>query len=161
MAKLEVTSMEDLLDLIITEYQQVVTVPSGHILGNPYENANGSICLHLRAKCSYEIGFPRNFGEFYHGNKDNQKKHSMTKMEAFAWFARSRLRYGCSTLAASVSRFLIPKLKEKGVTSIYSKTVDKQIDLSNLQVYEVLFTPKYQHSLELDWGFTNKQDLVE
>eukprot|EP00978_Attheya_sp_CCMP212_P042461 scaffold258989_cov51-Attheya_sp.AAC.1 len=82
-------------------------------------------------------------------------------MEAFAWFARSRLRYGCSTLAASVSRFLIPKLKEKGVTSVYSKTVDKQIDLSNLQVYEVIFTPKYQHSLDLDWGFTKKQELVE
>ena len=160
MAPLKVESLEDLLIQIIANYQQVSTVPSGLILRNPYTNSDGGTSLHLFPLCSYEIGYPKNFGEFYSG-KDSQKKHSMTKGEAFAWFARSRLRYSCSTLVSAFSKFLIPKLKEKGVSSLYSKTIDEKIDLSNLEIYEVTFTPTYQHTVELDLGFMKRAELVE
>lgn len=160
---LKVESLEDLLVQIIANYQKVSTVPSGEILGNPYidqKNSGTGDILHLHPTCAYENGYPTNFGKF-HSDSDNHKKHSMTEGKAFAWFARSRLRCSCSTLGAAFSECVIPILKEKGISSLYSKTLDNEINLSNLEIFEVTFIPKHQDTLQLDRGIFRRPELVE
>lgn len=148
MGTLEIESLEDLLCHIIQEYQQVSTVPSGSILGNPYKQYDNSICLRLKPACFYEAGCPKNFGEFFSGPA-NRKKHSMNKADAFGWFSRSRLRYSCSTLTTKVNCILIPMLEEMGITSLYSKTLQRSMDLSKFVISEVFFKPRNVHCLEL------------
>lgn len=162
MAPFKIESLEDLLNHVISEYQQVATVPSGIVKGNPYKADTGGTALNLIPKCAFEVGYPRTFGEFYSGQAPNEKKiHTMSKSEAFAWFSRSRLRYSCSTVVASFARFLIPKLKKKGTSSLYSKTLDQYLDLGYLEIYEVGFAPTHQHTLVFERGVMKLPELVE
>jgi hypothetical protein len=52
------------------------------------------------------------------------------------------------TLAASISRFIIPELKRKGIIALYSSTIDKIISFETLEICEVIFIPKKSHVLQ-------------
>lgn len=134
-------TIETLLGHLVAEFQQVNTVPSGSMIGKPFINDDGNPCIQMRPLCSYEAGCPRNFGDFV----SNQ---NVAPAMAFPWYARSRLRYSCSTLAASIARFIIPELKEKGIVALYSSTIDKIISFETLEIYEVIFIPKKSHVLQ-------------
>jgi hypothetical protein len=89
-------TIEKLLGHVVAEFQQVNTVPSGSMIGAPFNNDDGNRCTQMRPLCWLQAGCPRNFGYFV-------SNRAVAPATAFPWYVRSRLRYSCSTFAASIS----------------------------------------------------------
>jgi hypothetical protein len=112
-------TMEDLLCHMIGEYQQVNTVPAGSLIGAPYINSVGHHCVKLGPQRCYDVQCPRNFGAFI---VSSNGARDLKAADAFPWYVRSRMRYSCSSLAAMFARFIVPKLKKSGITTLRSST---------------------------------------
>ncbi len=159
-------SLECLMDTILAEYVQVSTVPSGEIINPPtshsFENNN---CLYdesitLRPLCHYETGCPRNLNEFL----ISAKKYNMKPKEALSWYARSRLRYSCSTVTATLVRYLIPAMMKMGISDLYSQTLDRRIPITDIKIYTLMFVPQKTHAVHLTYSTPippSTTDIVE
>jgi hypothetical protein len=133
-------TIEKLLGHVAAGFQQVNTVPSGSMIGTPFINDDGNPCMQMRPLRWLQAGCPRNFGDFV-------SNRAVAPATAFPWYVRSRLRYSCSTLAASISRFIIPELRKRSIVAVYSSTVDKIISFETLEIYEVVLIPRKSHVL--------------
>lgn len=60
-----------------------------------------------------------------------------------------------------VNFILIRMLKNRGISSVYSKTLGKAIDLSMFDIYKVIFIPVTQHTVRMDTFFATVEEEVE
>ena len=141
-------TFEALLENIIAEYMQVTLVPGGKLERGPVKDSNGNECITLRALCHFNEGCPRNFSEFLVSVMENGQQ-GIGRREAFAWWARSRLRYSCSTIAVSLYKFVVPSLNSIGISQLRSVTLNKFIKLENFEIYSLGFIPKETQVIEL------------
>lgn len=151
----EAPTIESLLDVIISEYIQVCTVPSGKLLRGPYITTEGHESIDLAALCHYERGCPQNLFDFVatSGNK------SISPETAYSWWARSRLRYSCSTIVVSFVRFFVAHLKTEGVHEL-SFSSGQTLRLADLEVFTLFFGCPKRHRLVLS-SFMKRTEFVE
>jgi hypothetical protein len=73
----------------------------------------------------------------------------MDAKEALPWYARARMRYSCSTLAAGFVKFLVSELDKAGISELKSSTTGDLVRLSDLEIYTLMFCPAKQHAIEM------------
>mmetsp|Transcript_16242 Transcript_16242/g.23920 ORF Transcript_16242/g.23920 Transcript_16242/m.23920 type:complete len:315 (-) Transcript_16242:91-1035(-) len=152
-------TLEILLDNVMAEYMQVAMVPSGRIERRPTVDSDGNQLIVLRALCHYEEGCPRNYSEFIASAIENEQ--TIGRKEAFAWWARSRLRYSCSTVTAAITQFFVPSLNAAGIAHLRSVTLDANIKMENLEIYTIGFIPKTTEVVELTSPRYTKKEPIQ
>lgn len=159
--RLNITSFESLLDNIIAEYMQTTLVPGGKVESSPQATSEGYESICLRAICHFEEDCPQNFSDFM--SSATASGHAMEPCIAFPWWARSRLRYSCSTIAATFVRFIVPYMKKKGLYELRSLTIGQDLRMDNLEIYTLLFIPNKTHAivLRMPLNFASKTEIVE
>ena len=87
----------------------------------------------------------------------------MKPSAAFAWWARSRIRYSCSTITATFVRYMVPYMKTIGLTEIRSLTTGCNIRMDDLEIYSLGFTPNKTHAIALKYALDSlsRVDMVE
>jgi hypothetical protein len=142
-------TLERLLGVIVAEYAQVSIVPSGRVVRGPATNADGLQSVRLDPLCRYQAGCPQNFGDFL----SSAKGRDLSAKAAFPWFARSVLRYSCSTLVFSFVRCLVPEMKKRGITELsHSAGGGGTVRLAELEAFTVFVVPRQQHVIELEYS---------
>jgi len=147
-----------LLDTIISEYIQVTTVPSGKVQSGPEITSEGYESLRLNALCHFENGCPHNFGEFL--VSATESGHPMKPNIAFAWWCRSRLRYSCSTIVATFTRFMVPYLKERRMEEL-TYLAGQTIRMDDLEIFSLSFKPRKTHALVLNTFLGQRTEIIE
>lgn len=138
-------TLERALFYVVSEYKQITTVPSGYAIGG-IARRDGIDNIPLNPSCQYEGHCPVNFSEFFH----SAAKYGINKPEdAFPWYCRSRLRYSCATLIAGFLEFGLKELKSKGMQELWSTTLSRSIQVTDLVAYSVRFIPEKQHAIVL------------
>ena len=139
---------ETLLDVIISEYMQVSLVPGGRVESRPTRTNDACESLCLKPLCHFQPGCPQNFGDFLSFARVDGYEMK-PEDSAFAWWARSRLRYSCSTIAAAFVRHIVPDMKKNtGVAELRTAT-GEIIQLDQLEIFSLGFIPNKTHSLVL------------
>ena len=158
----EVLSIETfeslLLDRIISEYIQVTLVPSGKIESGPEITSEGYESLHLTASCHFDTGCPQNFGEFL--VLATESGHPMKPSIAFVWWCRSRLRYSCSTIVTTFTRFMVPYMKKRRMEEL-TYLAGRTIRMDDLEIFSLLFKPRKSHALVLNTLLGSRTEIVE
>jgi hypothetical protein len=146
-----ISSLEALLETILVEYLQVNTVPSGRMVGGPEIVNKDTSKIYVTPLCHYENGCPLNLSEFIKTATSRGTK-KLTRDEAFQWWARTRLRYCCSTLCCSFIKVLVPFLHQHGIFQLPSLTLgQKDVRLENLEMLSVAFLPPTTHQIVLKY----------
>jgi len=150
--------LEYLLSTIISEYMQTTTVPAGIVKSEPKLTSEGYEIMCLKPLCHFQKGCPQNFQDFF---ASATSKHYVTERDiAFSWWSRSRLRYSCSTIAATLVRFLIPYMKANGTTELYSQSMGTNIQMGDLEIFTLSFIPEQTHGFKMVDSY-EKIELVE
>jgi hypothetical protein len=139
--------LETLLDVIISEYIQVSLVPGGRVESRPTRTNDGCESLCLKPVCHFQSGCPQNFGDFLSFARVDG--HEMKPEAGFAWWARSRLRYSCSTIVAAFVRHIVPDMKNTGAVTELRTATGQIIQLDQLEIFSLGFVPNKTHSLVL------------
>ena len=152
------TFESSLLDIIISEYIQVATVPSGKVESGIEIHSEANESIRLRALCHYEAGCPQNFADFLRSAVESG--YSIKPNITFAWWCRSRLRYSCSTIVAKFVRFIVPHMKEMRVEKLTFPD-GKTIQLEDLEIFSLSFKPRKTHSIVLNTLLGSRIEVVE
>jgi hypothetical protein len=133
-------SSELILGQMLAVWQSVNTIPTGFMRCAPSAR---SITVGP-PKSGFQQGVPRSFGEFYdHG------VFGTSEAEAFAWYARMKLRYSCSSLSCTFACFVIPELIRAGINKMWLPQGGR-VRFSDLEVIEVKAAlPHRRHVIEL------------
>lgn len=142
-------TIENLLNLLICEWQKNRYSPMGRPIGGVHKYKNAT-CITL-APCTMhphrqqiQGHCPRNFKEFFEACKE---LHGLNcRQNAFEWYCKSRLYYSCSTVCVTFVEFIVPELYKQGITMLrLSKALDnnggKVLNLKNIKMKEVSFFP--------------------
>lgn len=135
-----IISSELILGQMLAVWQSVNTIPTGFMRCAPSAR---SITVGP-PRSGFQQGAPRSFGEFYdHG------VFGTSEAEAFAWYARMKLRYSCSSLSCTFACFVIPELIRAGINEIRLPQ-GGSVRFSDLEVIEVKAAlPHRRHVIEL------------
>jgi len=155
---IHVDSLETLLDTILSEYIQICTVPAGKVQSEPVTSAEGCESLCLMSLRPFDQGCPRNLCDFI--TSATEGGHQIEPETAFAWWARSRIRYSCSTITAAFVKHMVPYMKRMGLTELRT-TINQTIRLADLEIFSLGFIPNKTHSFVLNHGFTSTTEKVE
>ena len=139
--------VETLVDTIIAEYIQTSTVPGGIVRSAPRTMSDGRELICLWARCPWEKGCPQNFSDFISSMATSGI--AMKPSTAFPWWSRSRLRYSCSTIAATIVRYMVPHMKTIGLSELRSQSTDQNLHMNNLECFSLGFIPDKTHAIEL------------
>lgn len=141
---LTIESLESLLDRILSEYIQVSTVPSGAVKF-PVPKSKHETALHMTPLCHWERGCPQNLAQF---------QGEMDATIACAWWARSRLRYSCSTLTVLFVKVCVPKLKALGMEALPVQFNGEAVSirLEDLEIMSLGFEPQNVHKIVLEYN---------
>jgi hypothetical protein len=133
-------SSELILGEMLRVWLSVNTIPSGFMRCAP--SAHSITVGPPRA--GFQEGVPRSFGEFLeHG------VFGTSEVEAFAWYARMKLRYSCSSLSCTFICFVVPELIRTGIIEM-GLPWGGMVLLSNLRVIEVkAAVPLRRYTIEL------------
>ena len=157
------TTFEFLLDTIIAEYMQTTIVPAGKVESGPQTTSEGYESICLKPLCHFQAGCPQNFSDFV--SSATASGHKMKPGTAFAWWARSRLRYSCSTITATFVRFMVPYMKNIGLTELRSLTTTctrTRIRMDDLEIFSLGFSPNKTHALVLRYPLLSSiTEIVE
>ena len=104
-------SMEQLVEVMLSVYMQVGTTPSGSTCGPIEVIDENTERLTLHAMCHYESRCPLNLMAFRNGT-------NLSKQQAYKWWARSRLRYSCSTICCTFVKCMVPLLKRNNIAEL-------------------------------------------
>lgn len=152
-------TLEYLLDVIIYEYMQTPLVAGGKVLLSPVMSPEGHETITLEPLCDFQPGCPKNFHQFLASAVAATGHNTFA---AFSWWARSRLRYSCSTIVATFARFMVPYMKANGITEMYSSTVGFTIRLEDLEIFSLGFRPGKTHAIALKHPFlATRTEFVE
>ena len=148
-----ILSIENLLNLLVCEYQKSRYAPMGWPL-NGVRSEGNEMMISIKPLCMYQDGCPSNFGCFHEKAKslDGMKKRG----DAFLWYCRTRLHYSCSSSCVIFTEFIVPELKKHGIDSLCVSGTDPNVKvcLDKIKVKEIHFHPKDGriHSLHMVWG---------
>ena len=145
--RVDVATLESLMDTIIAEYMQTTLVPGGTVVIGPRMSSDGSESISLKPLTNFSVGCPQNFSDFI--SSATASGQAMKPSTAFAWWARSRLRYSCSTITATFVRYMVPYMKTIGLTEIRSLTTGCNIRMNDLEVYSLGLIPTKSHAIVL------------
>lgn len=159
---LAIDNVEALMDVMLAEYIQVNTVPTGRISGGPSAETlhdGTSQRIHLAALCHFEHGCPLNLTHFIETATGQQSKPA--RQVGLEWWARTRLRFSCSTLCCSFIKEIVPSLQSAGIEEIPSRLIGKSIRLEDLEIWNIYFLPEARHEVVLHYPAFARTDVVE
>ena len=159
--RVDVANLESLMDTIIAEYMQTTLVPGGIVVIGPRMSSDGSESISLKPLTNLDVGCPQNFSDFI--SSATASGQAMKPRTAFAWWARSRIRYSCSTITATFVRYMVPYMKTIGLTEIRSLTTGYNIRMDDLEMYSLGFSPNKTHAIVLKrpLDFLSSVEIVE
>lgn len=152
-----IDDFERLLEIMISEYIQTTTVPSGYVERWPITSGSGDETIRLKLLCQYEKGCPPNFSEFL----ASANWPGITPDNAFPWWARSRIRYSCSTLTATFVRFLVPHMKKNMIVTKILCPNGNPVALDDMEIYSLRFFPNKTHTIVGRRFGTSRTEHVE
>lgn len=109
-------SIENLLRLLVVEWQRTRTSPMGRPSSGVHQNGS-EISIALTPLTMHQRGCPQNFDEFY--NVAKTLPGMKTTRDAFMWYCRTRLYYSCSTVCVTFLEFVVPELLKRGIETLY------------------------------------------
>lgn len=152
-----VVELDLLICCVVSLWTRISTTPQGFALEVTERAGHEGTARALRVrspKTDSQGGGPRCFGDFAAGC-------SLPLKEAYAWFARMRLRYSCSSLACIFVRHVVPALARSGVTHARLASGDL-VALGVLRVHNVyLGVPRSLHFLLLDYVSRTREEPIE
>lgn len=148
-APLQIDNVETFLDAILAEYIQVNTVPTGRMCGKADVLGNETQRIELVPLCHFESGCPQNLSNFI----ETATGKFQSRLVAFEWWARTRLRFSCSTLCCSFMKEVVPRLRSAGIDVLYSRSVGETIRLEDLEIISIAFLPEKRHEITLKYPF--------
>ena len=159
--RVEVATLEYLMDTIIAEYMQTTLVPGGTVVIGPRMSSDGSESISLKSHTNFSVGCPQNLSDFI--SSATASGQVMKPSTALAWWARSRLRYSCSTITTTFVRYMVPYMKTIGLTEIRSLTTGCNIRMDDLEVFSLGFSPNESHAIVLKNALDSlsKVEIVE
>ena len=126
-------TIENLLSLLVCEWQNTRYSPMGRPLDGVHEDGN-ELSISLTPLTMHQSGCPQNFGEFYHACSS---LNGITRREAFGWYCKTRLHYSCSTICVMFSEFIVPELRKRGIKTLHVSTPLDNIDQVHLEKIKV------------------------
>ncbi|KAL3792166.1 hypothetical protein HJC23_009630 [Cyclotella cryptica] len=134
-------SLENLLSLLVVEWQLTRTSPMGRPSSGV--NQNGSeVSLTLTPLTMHQRGCPQNFDEFYKAAKTLPGME--TTRDAFLWYCRTRLHYSCSTVCVTFIEFVVPELLKRGIKTLHVRTPlsgISRVDIKRIRMKGLNFSP--------------------
>ena len=157
-AQLSIESLESLLGVLLAEYIQVNTSPSGRICSSSVTIKGNRKTIEAIPLCHFQSGCPQNLNEFIKASDGTTMKAS----EALGWWARTRLKYSCSMLCVSIVKELIPALQAKGIQDLLVSTLQQRIRLDDLEIMSIAFLPESTHEIVFKSSFLpSPPEIVE
>jgi len=90
---------------------QTTLVPGGIVVIGPRMSSDGSESISMTPLTNLDVDCPQNFSDFI-SSATASGKAMKPRSTAFAWWARSRIRYSCSTKTATFVRYMVPAYED-------------------------------------------------